>query len=324
MAAVNAIAGECSATHCSGVNAINDGGGFGIFANATGSGGAAVAGDATGSATEAEIFAGNVDVNSGCLRVGGTTVGGTCASDQRLKTAIRPFALSLDKLAELQPVRFNWRDSNPPQYPSGGVRASGLIAQQVEKIFPNMVSTDARGFKQVNYSPLTFMMLEGVREHKARNDDLTFEVQAQGRQIRQANAQIRELARARAAKDAEMQSMNRQIEQLQKAQAQTMAVVARMDSRLRGNDKVRAARMVPRSSVSSGQARRGNDKTGGTSLARAVAPVRRRASAGRQDAAAGESRARSPGVSPVARHGQDAHATKGRKAARMEIARVRI
>jgi hypothetical protein len=52
-----------------------------------------------------------------------------------------------------------------------------LIAQNVEKVFPNMVATDDRGYKAVNYSQLPLLLLQAVRELKAENDALKSELE---------------------------------------------------------------------------------------------------------------------------------------------------
>jgi hypothetical protein len=113
---------------------------------------------------------------SGCVYYNGGSIG-TCASDRGLKTNIQAFPPVLEKLARLQPVQFDWRASNPPEYRFGPGRNSGLIAQEVEKVFPELVSADAKGFKQVNYSELPYLMLQAIRELKAENDRLRGQVE---------------------------------------------------------------------------------------------------------------------------------------------------
>jgi hypothetical protein len=119
-------------------------------------------------------FHGDVNV-SGCIAASGTVIGGSCQSDVRLKKNIQPFSPVLDKLVQLVPVSFNWRADEYPQY--GPERSSGLIAQEVEKVFPEMVSRDAGGFKKVNYSELPYLMLQAIRDLKAENDDLRDRIQ---------------------------------------------------------------------------------------------------------------------------------------------------
>ena len=69
----------------------------------------------------------------------------------------------------------------------------GVIAQDVEKVFPEMVSTDQNGYKKVNYSELPYLMLEAIRDLKAENDKLREQVAEVGelRELHLKNQQAR-------------------------------------------------------------------------------------------------------------------------------------
>jgi len=115
---------------------------------------------------------GNIGTN-GCLQnFAGSAIIGTCSSDLRLKTNILPFTPVLDKLVKLQPVHFDWNVEQYPDYHFGPGRNSGLLAQDVEKVFPELVSADAHGFKMVNYSELPYLTLAAIRELQTENDSL--------------------------------------------------------------------------------------------------------------------------------------------------------
>jgi hypothetical protein len=123
-----------------------------------------------------EVF-GNIRVGTtgtnGCLKdFGGNPLAGTCASDLRLKRDITPFGSVLGQLTALQPVNYFWRAAEFPDRRFGGDRSSGLIAQDVEKVLPDLVETDADGFKAVNYSKLPLLTIQAVKELKAENDAL--------------------------------------------------------------------------------------------------------------------------------------------------------
>jgi hypothetical protein len=123
------------------------------------------------------FFNGDVWAN-GCVLVGttGNVIGGTCYSDARFKNDIRPFAPVLDRLVQIRPVSFLWTTDEHPGYHFGTGRSMGVIAQDVEKVFPEMVSTDQNGYKKVNYSELPYLMLEAIRDLKAENDKLREQV----------------------------------------------------------------------------------------------------------------------------------------------------
>ncbi len=239
------IGGECGGAKCVGVDGISTGaGGYGVYAEAP-NGIALVAG--TGLVQLVGKFWGNVDV-TGCLTAGGTNLGGGCSSDARLKTNIRPLAPSLEKLAELQPVSFNWRADNPAGYRfDSNHAATGLIAQQVEEVFPEMVSTDKNGYKRLDNGPLPFMLLQGVKELKARNDSLSSQVQQQQGQILVQQAGIEKQRAQIKAQKASLEAQQAQI-------AQLVSQVAVIEASLKANHRTGAAvrvakiRVVPKSS----------------------------------------------------------------------------
>lgn len=148
----------------------------------------------TGAPTPADAL--TVDQNQnvaikGCLsNFGGSVLAGTCSSDARLKTNILPFAPVLDRLVKLQPVHFDWRTSEYPEYHFGSGRNSGLLAQEVEKVFPEMVTADARGFKMVNYSELPYLTLAAIRELKSENDSLRGQLAERQRELEELRRQV--------------------------------------------------------------------------------------------------------------------------------------
>ena len=108
----------------------------------------------------------------GCIYLSGGLLGGTCLSDARLKKNIEQFPPVLDRLVQLQPISYNWRTEEFPRRHLRTARTSGLIAEEVEKVFPEMVTVDKDGYKRVNYGELQFLMLQAIRELKAENDSL--------------------------------------------------------------------------------------------------------------------------------------------------------
>lgn len=102
----------------------------------------------------------------GCLkRFDGTAIAGTCSSDVRFKKDIAPIENILDKLSQLRPVTYHMRSEEFPEYGFGNGLAYGLIAQEVEQIFPHLVQTDNRGYKTVKYGPeLSMLSLAGIKE----------------------------------------------------------------------------------------------------------------------------------------------------------------
>jgi hypothetical protein len=110
---------------------------------------------------------------NGCLKdFNGTGIVGACSSDRRLKRLITPFGPSLEPLATIQPVHYFWREAEFPGRHLGTGLATGLIAQDVEQVLPELVETQSDGFKAVNYSRLPLVTIQAIRELTSRNDEL--------------------------------------------------------------------------------------------------------------------------------------------------------
>ncbi len=55
-------------------------------------------------------------------------------------------------------------------------RAIGLIAQEVEKVLPELVSEDKDGFKGIEYSKLTAVLVEAIKEQQRQIEALSIRV----------------------------------------------------------------------------------------------------------------------------------------------------
>jgi hypothetical protein len=66
------------------------------------------------------------------------------------------------RIRQLRGVTWEWREEAPPE--AKQQPGIGVIAQEVEKVFPQLVSTDEQGRKQVDYSGLIAPLIEAVKE----------------------------------------------------------------------------------------------------------------------------------------------------------------
>ncbi len=97
----------------------------------------------------------------------------TATSDGRLKTNIEPIEDGLAIVDKLQGVRFNWR--NNPE----GTRKIGLIAQDVEKILPELTFTNpSDGYLGVNYAELSAVLVEAVKAQQQTIENLQHRLEA--------------------------------------------------------------------------------------------------------------------------------------------------
>jgi hypothetical protein len=76
-------------------------------------------------------------------------------SDERLKTNITTIKNALEKTLQLRGVEFDWKDS--------GNHSMGVIAQEVEKIVPEIVSYNG-STKSVSYGNLVGLLIESIKE----------------------------------------------------------------------------------------------------------------------------------------------------------------
>ena len=88
-------------------------------------------------------------------------------SDARWKENVQPLDNALEQVSQLQGVSFTWKDTT-----KGEGQQIGLIAQDVEPVFPEVVSTDSDGYKSVAYDKLVAPLIEAVKTLKAENKEL--------------------------------------------------------------------------------------------------------------------------------------------------------
>ena len=92
----------------------------------------------------------------------------TAASDITLKKNITTIDNALDKVCNLRGVEFDYIES--------GEHNIGVIAQELEKVLPELVHTDST--KSVAYGNLTAVLIEAVKELKKENDALSARIQS--------------------------------------------------------------------------------------------------------------------------------------------------
>lgn len=100
--------------------------------------------------------------------VGNILASGTITpSDGRYKRNIKPVEDALTKLQQLNPVTYQMNSQAFPEWNFDDTRQYGLIAQEVEKVFPEMVKTiDTKGYKGVDYVKLIPVLIEAIKEQQ--------------------------------------------------------------------------------------------------------------------------------------------------------------
>jgi len=88
----------------------------------------------------------------------------TGSSDERLKTNVETITDPTEVLSQLRGVSFNRIDNGQKDY--------GVIAQEIEKVIPDVVHTDADGFKTVSYTSIIGFLIEAVKKQQEQIDVL--------------------------------------------------------------------------------------------------------------------------------------------------------
>ncbi len=102
----------------------------------------------------------------------GAAAGGTGAalSDERLKENVELIDNALEKLSNLKGVTWDW-NAEGKELPGTDYNV-GVLAQDIEKEYPNLVNVGPEGFKQVNYHGLVGIAIEGINELAGRVEAL--------------------------------------------------------------------------------------------------------------------------------------------------------
>ncbi len=114
------------------------------------------------------------------LQVTGDIIANSIAgsSDARFKTNIVTIKNPLQKVLALRGVHFNWNTSAFPQKMFSEKRTLGFIAQEVEKVLPEIVQTEntTEGYKSVQYDKVVALLVEAMKEQQKQINQLKKEI----------------------------------------------------------------------------------------------------------------------------------------------------
>ena len=129
-------------------------------------------------------------------------IGSVCAngvalsSDVRYKKDIVALTDALEKLMQLQAVRYEFKTEEFPERQLPVEAQIGLIAQEVEAVIPELVTTKADGYKAIDYAKLAPYLIEAIKtaeaELEAKKQRLNQEYQALGKELQELKVLIEE------------------------------------------------------------------------------------------------------------------------------------
>jgi len=138
-------------------------------------------------------------------------------SDERFKTQVADLQDALAMVLALRGVRFDWRVADFPDRQFKTTPDIGFLAQEVERVVPELVHTDADGFKSVEYSRLTALLVEAVEQQQRQLDDQA----AQLERLRQRLEAQGQAAQAREQDfSARLEQFQRQLDRLSQTSGQ--------------------------------------------------------------------------------------------------------
>lgn len=107
------------------------------------------------------------------LDVNGTIRGSNVTpSDIRYKKNLQELSNVLSDIDSLHGYTYFFRTEEFKDKNFSKTKQIGMIAQEVEKYFPELVSTDENGYKSLNYAQFTAVLLEAIKEQQAEIDSL--------------------------------------------------------------------------------------------------------------------------------------------------------
>jgi hypothetical protein len=98
--------------------------------------------------------------------------GGTTAwqnvSDARYKQNVATFDNALDAILQLRGVTFDWKKNDYPGMNFSDGKQVGFLAQEVEKVLPELVKTNKNGYKSVAYASIVPVLVEAMKTQEKR------------------------------------------------------------------------------------------------------------------------------------------------------------
>lgn len=91
------------------------------------------------------------------------------SSDKRYKNNLQAITNPIDKVKSLTGYTFTWNDKHE-QF--NGNNDIGVVAQEVERVFPEIVNTRDNGYKAVKYEKMVALLIEAVKDQQKQIDEL--------------------------------------------------------------------------------------------------------------------------------------------------------
>ncbi len=138
--------------------------------------------------------------------------GWNCTSDERLKTNIVTLNDSLDTIMQLRGVTYNFR-SSPDSAP-----IAGFIAQEVQKILPDLVGKDVNGYLNLNKEGMIPYIVSAIQEQNGKLDQINKQLVDKGLQLDTLTADLKKLSGVVDDHEQRIDALEAEVKELKKQQ----------------------------------------------------------------------------------------------------------
>jgi hypothetical protein len=167
---------------------------------------------------------GDIAAQGGTLRASSATVSTTitACSDFRFKQNITPLSNALENVMKLKGVTYDWRNNEFPDRYFNDRKQIGIIAQELETVYPELVNTDEKGYKSVDYSKMTPILVEAIKTQQGIIDAQKNEIDNLKKQSNSAQLEMEGLKKQSNSAQLEMEGLKKQMAQFS-AQLEALA-----------------------------------------------------------------------------------------------------
>jgi len=110
-----------------------------------------------------------IPTTDGVIRAGNDVIA-YYSSDKRLKENVKPIENAINKVSKIRGVEFDWIVDKEIHDNEG--HDVGVIAQEVEKVLPEVVETRNNGYKAVKYEKIVSLLIEAIKEQQQQINKL--------------------------------------------------------------------------------------------------------------------------------------------------------
>jgi hypothetical protein len=115
-------------------------------------------------------------------------------SDIRLKTNIEDLVDAMSIVSNLKGKSYEWKPETLPakerESDGGGKRVIGLIAQEVQRVLPQVVHETEDGLLSVNYAEIVPVLIEAFKQHAKKTEEVQENIRAEVQELREAVAAL--------------------------------------------------------------------------------------------------------------------------------------